>query len=151
MDNMLFFDHSLLLWLIPCILILWGISLREKMGYKMPNILMRKYRVLPGLLIFIWILRICIVTILCIILAGPQRTVFEQVDQIQKSHLIILDISLSMLADDIAPNRVTAAKDTIHTFLKNNKWDYFWLIIFKSGISLFILIKSSSIYFEKFL
>ena len=43
---------------------------------------------------------------------------------------LVLDISRSMLAEDITPNRLTVAKDTIVWFLEKNKSDRIGLVIF---------------------
>jgi Ca-activated chloride channel family protein len=65
------------------------------------------------------------------ILAWPIITTLEKVKEIPTSHiLIILDISRSMLATDIEPDRITAAKYTIHTFLTKRNHEKVWLILF---------------------
>jgi Ca-activated chloride channel homolog len=47
-----------------------------------------------------------------------------------KNIVIVLDISRSMLAEDIIPNRIESAKNTIHTFLTQRKNDMISLIVF---------------------
>lgn len=48
----------------------------------------------------------------------------------EKNIVLILDISKSMLADDIAPNRLDRAKEVIREFLGKWEWVRFWLIVF---------------------
>jgi len=47
-----------------------------------------------------------------------------------KNIVIVLDISRSMLAEDIIPNRIESAKNTIHTFLTERKNDVIAFIAF---------------------
>lgn len=59
-----------------------------------------------------------IVLSLVAIIAGAGKSETREVIEKQKQNiLIVLDISRSMLAEDIAPSRIEAAKQTIMTFL----------------------------------
>lgn len=44
--------------------------------------------------------------------------------------MIVLDISLSMLAEDMSPNRMNVAKNVIKNFISARNWDQVGLIIF---------------------
>lgn len=112
------FDFPYILLLIPLILIVWWVFLRETNGYRLPNALMKRYLTFPWIVVVLWVTRVLIVTISIGILAGPHVTRLVREPSDESSHtIIILDISRSMLATDIIPDRITAAKDTIHTFL----------------------------------
>lgn len=75
--------------------------------------------------------------ILMLLLAALSRPVFTQKptqQQIEAKDIIIaLDVSYSMRADDIKPNRYDYAKETIDTFLKNNTNDNITLIAFTTN------------------
>ena len=75
--------------------------------------------------------------ILMLLLLALSRPVFKQEPtqkQVEAKNIIIaLDVSYSMRADDIAPNRYEYAKETIDTFLKNNTNDNITLIAFTTN------------------
>lgn len=56
--------------------------------------------------------------------------------------MIVLDISRSMLAEDMNPSRMTVAKNSIKTFIQNRKNDNIWLIIFAGKP--FLLVNNSN-------
>lgn len=60
---------------------------------------------------------------------GREET-WEYLKKERHNILIILDISRSMLAEDISPSRIEAAKSTINTFLRERTDDSFGMIIF---------------------
>jgi Ca-activated chloride channel family protein len=60
-------------------------------------------------------LAVAALTALALALAKPQRTVAVPVDR--ASIMIVTDHSRSMLATDVDPDRITAAKNAAHTFL----------------------------------
>ena len=60
---------------------------------------------------------------------GEHRT-WEYLQQEKHNILIVLDISRSMLAEDIMPSRIEAAKETINTFLTDRRDDVFGMIVF---------------------
>lgn len=128
---MIHIDSPLYLALIFPIFFVWFLFFREKIGHISPNSLIRKYTRIPRIMHFVWILRFMI---LCCLLSIPawmsytwlQKETSWKEDQI----MIVLDISRSMLATDILPDRITWAKDTIHTFLNNRKGEKIWLILF---------------------
>jgi Ca-activated chloride channel family protein len=75
--------------------------------------------------------------ILMLLLVALSRPVLEQEPtqkQIEAKDIIIaLDVSYSMRADDISPNRYEYAKATIDTFLQNNPGDNITLIAFTTN------------------
>lgn len=117
--------------LIPVILIVWYGFFREKIGYIAPNPLIKKYLKTPREIYILWILRGVLISCIIAILAGPSTTKLEKIIEKQSSHiLILLDISRSMLAEDMSPNRLTAAKKTIETFIRERTGDKIGLIVF---------------------
>lgn len=125
------FSSPLILLLVPIVLVFWYLFFREKIGYIAPNPLITKYLRTPKPIYFLWILRAMLLFFLIGILAQPYSSKLEKVTKQDTSHtLIILDISRSMLAEDIAPNRLQAAKKTIRSFLEWRKNDMIGLIVF---------------------
>ncbi len=128
---MITFSFPSILFVIPIIFIFWLILFRERGGYTRANILLKRYLRFPTSVIWLWIIRLMIVSSALWILAWPTFTTLEKIQEVPISHiLIILDISRSMLATDIEPDRITAAKDTIHTFLTKRSNEKVWLILF---------------------
>ncbi len=77
------------------------------------------------------ILLVLILINFIIILANPNTTNVSQ--KIQKNGIdivIALDISGSMEAEDLKPNRIEAAKNVINQFIWKLKTDRLWLIVF---------------------
>ena len=78
------------------------------------------------------IIRLTILFLLIIVMAGP----YYKNIVLEKEHkwvdiVLALDVSLSMLAEDMDPNRITVAKNTINDFIwKLRKWDRLSLIVF---------------------
>ncbi len=65
------------------------------------------------------------------ILANPNKANVEE--KIKKNWIDIvfaLDISWSMEAEDLKPNRIEAAKSMLNNFISNLKTDRVWLVIF---------------------
>lgn len=66
-----------------------------------------------------------------LILANPNKTnVSEQVEKNGIDIVVALDISGSMEADDLKPNRIEAAKSVISKFIWKLKTDRLWLVVF---------------------
>jgi len=66
-----------------------------------------------------------------IILANPN--IINSSQKVKKNGIdivISLDISGSMEAEDLKPNRIEAAKGVINNFIKNLKTDRLWLVVF---------------------
>lgn len=123
--------YLLLIALSLLITILWWIFFRERIGYIVPNLLFVKHRSIPLRIIILWILRFSIITSLIgIILAVGEYRTGEYLKSERHNILIVLDISRSMLAEDIAPSRIESAKETINTFLQDRRNDVFGMIVF---------------------
>jgi len=66
-----------------------------------------------------------------IILANPN--IINSSEKVKKNGIdivISLDISGSMKAEDLKPNRIEAAKSVINNFIENLKTDRLWLVVF---------------------
>ncbi len=77
------------------------------------------------------ILRVLAIALLIIALARPQN--FSSGENIYTEGIdiaMVLDISGSMLAEDLKPNRIEAAKDVIDNFIKGRTSDRIGLVIF---------------------
>jgi Ca-activated chloride channel homolog len=83
-----------------------------------------KYVFKSGLILFI-------ITILILALANPQiGTRYEEVKQAGIDVFILLDVSLSMKAEDIKPNRLDVAKQSVSTLIQKLRGDRIGLIVF---------------------
>lgn len=74
---------------------------------------------------------ICILWFYIILLADPNDVNSKK--NITKNGIDIVlafDVSVSMEATDLSPNRMEAAKEVINKFIKNQKTDRLWLVIF---------------------
>ncbi|MFA8449979.1 MAG: VWA domain-containing protein [Bacteroidales bacterium] len=86
-----------------------------------------KQRLIHSLFVF----RIIAITLLIIAIARPQSTSKHKTIEIQGIDIIVdLDISSSMLAQDLKPNRLEAAKRIAQTFLDGRTNDRVGLVIF---------------------
>lgn len=113
------------------VLLIWWIFCREKVGYSFPNSLMKKYSRIPFSLMFIWILRCSMIFLTFLLLAVPSISTTHKVPLSSgKSVTLVLDISKSMLADDIAPSRLERAKNLLISFLSHESTNQYGLVIF---------------------
>lgn len=125
-----------LLWLIPALVLLyWYLhkmkkkSLEKFADKKLHNVLMpMKSRFKSPFKFGIYLLALIM---LIIALADPQiGTKIEDVKQIGIEVYILLDVSKSMLAEDIKPSRIEKAKYEIARLIQRLKGDRIGLIIF---------------------
>lgn len=113
------------------IFLIWMILFRERIGYIAANPLISKYQRIPLRIVGLWILRLSLIMTLVWLTTGVGKTVIQTVREKEKHNiLIILDISRSMLAEDITPSRIEAAKSTIQTFIAERTDDIFSLVVF---------------------
>lgn len=79
----------------------------------------------------LFILRIFAIALFIIVLARPQSSTSSQDVSIEGIDIIMaLDVSGSMLAQDLKPDRLEAAKDVAQDFMKNRPNDRVGLVIF---------------------
>ncbi|MCD4814469.1 VWA domain-containing protein [bacterium] len=123
-----------LLFLIPGIFLLVRYFNRKKRGIKFPAFSIvhqltkdphQYYRHIPI------ILRILVVLLMIVVLARPQsetRSVNREIKSLDI--MLVLDLSESMRAYDIRPNRLSVAKKVLEQFISKRPDDRFGLIVF---------------------
>jgi Ca-activated chloride channel family protein len=129
-------DFLYLLLLLPVLVILWVFNnIRRKRAFKRlgEQGLVRKLvpelsGIRPGLKFFLGLLAI---TAVIIIMARPQfGSRLEEVKKQGVEVIIALDVSNSMLARDIQPDRLTRAKQALTRLIDNLENDKIGLIVF---------------------
>lgn len=98
-----------------------------------------KYRIL-----FKYIILLTIIAILITAMARPQTGSKIKVETRSREIIIALDVSNSMLAEDIKPNRLTRAKQMLAKIFENNQSDRIGLVVFAGDAFVQIPITSSS-------
>jgi len=129
-------DFLYLLLMLPVMVILWILNeTRKKRSLKRlgPSGLVKKLMpefsvVRPSLKFF---LQMVVITLVIIILARPQfGSKLEEIKKQGVEVIIALDVSNSMLAEDIQPNRLTRAKQALTRLIDNLDNDKIGLIVF---------------------
>lgn len=78
-----------------------------------------------------YILRLIIIALISIILARPQTTSGEQKVTTEGIDIVLaMDVSTSMLAEDLQPNRIKAAKEAAAEFIDHRPNDRIGLVVF---------------------
>ena len=81
----------------------------------------------------IFVLRILVIALLVVILARPQSTEnWENVNTEGIDIVMAIDVSTSMLARDLEPDRLEAAKDVAAKFVTGRPYDRIGLVIFSA-------------------
>ncbi len=123
-------SYPFVLLLIPIILGLWYYFFREKYGFIYPNNIIANNLTNSNLL-YTWIIRLFIIWMILLIIANIQYVHKETKKEIIPHDIIIVfDVSLSMLAEDMMPNRIETAKSVVTDFVSKRKHDRIGLIIF---------------------
>ncbi len=124
----------LLLLLIPYIV--WYIMKRKKTEATLQISDARVYAHTPKsyknyLLHAPFVLRICALVLIIIVLARPQTTNSWQNSEIEGIDIMLaMDVSTSMLAEDLKPNRLEAAKDVAAEFINGRPNDNIGITLF---------------------
>lgn len=133
------FENIQFLWLLAAIPVFWIVffvhqqwrrkTLKKWLDFSLLNdIIPDKSSVKPTLKFFLYIL---IYSNLVIALANPQiGSKLEEVKRKGVDVMIALDLSNSMLAEDIKPNRLEASKRAISKFIEKLKNDRIGLVVF---------------------
>lgn len=80
---------------------------------------------------FVSILRTLLLALIVLALAQPQSVEYNRRNHTEGVDiLLLLDVSQSMSAEDLAPNRLTVAKQTLEKFVKKRSSDRVGLVIF---------------------
>ena len=68
---------------------------------------------------------------LCMVLIGPKWQTIEEYQEMEGMEIVfVLDVSLSMLAEDVNPNRLQRAKIEMESLIKGLENDYLGLVVF---------------------
>ena len=68
---------------------------------------------------------------LCMVLIGPKWQTIEGYQEMEGMEIVfVLDVSLSMLAEDVKPNRLQRAKIEMESLIKGLENDYLGLVVF---------------------
>jgi Ca-activated chloride channel family protein len=130
-------EYFLYLWLVPAVLVLFIFS--QKLWQKRARRLVGNEELLTKLIEGRrkgeWLLRAVLVTlaVLCSVLALARPQWGDEKRQVQRKGVDIIfmvDTSLSMLAEDIKPNRLGKAKFEIETFIRNLRGDRVGMVTF---------------------
>ena len=82
-----------------------------------------------------FVLRMFAIAVLIIILARPQSTNSWQNSSTEGIDIVLaMDISTSMLAQDLKPNRLEASKDVASAFINGRPNDNIGLVVFEDNI-----------------
>ena len=135
-DN-IFFHSPEFFWLllIPLIHIFWKSLIRKNettsISFSNASFLPKRKSIKRRLSFLPYLLQIMSIILITVALARPQtKNSWEEHETEGIDIIIAMDISGSMLATDIKPNRLTAAKNIAIDFIKERKNDRVGLVIF---------------------
>lgn len=78
-----------------------------------------------------WILRMSALSLIILALMRPQKGIISDItNKYGIDIMVCFDVSSSMLAEDLLPNRISVAKDLLARFIKNRPNDRMGLIVF---------------------
>ncbi|MFA8343235.1 MAG: VWA domain-containing protein [Rhodothermaceae bacterium] len=129
-------EYLLLLYILPIIAVLFWLALRKRKkvldsfaDQKMHSVLMPMKSTAKN--IYKFVLVFISITLIIFSLANPQvGSKIEEVKQVGIDVFILLDVSLSMTAEDIKPNRLEKAKHDIAKLIHKLRGDRIGLIVF---------------------
>ncbi len=133
MNNLVFLDKYYFLLLIPLFLILGYLFFRNKnkINFAFFEDLKEIYKRNSYYYYSFFILLFFISLFYVIILANPNK---QNSSEIVKRNwvdiVMVFDISYSMEAEDLKPNRIQVARDVISNFLWSLKADRVWVVVF---------------------
>jgi len=128
---MISLEHPLIFALAPIVFLLWYVLLPERFGVEAPNRELLDYTRTPMSMNMLWMIRALAVLSLVALPVGVVWTHTSVESVIKKREtLVIVDISRSMLSEDITPSRMSVAKNTLKSFLLSRQEDLVSIIIF---------------------
>lgn len=133
MNNLIFLNKLYFLLLIPLFLIIGFLYFRKKTRLNFAffddlKVIYQKNSIYYYLF-FILLLTISIFYVL--ILANPNvQSTTEKIKENWIDIILAFDVSYSMEATDLEPNRITVAREVISSFLWNLKTDRVWVVVF---------------------
>ncbi len=141
-------EYFWLLLIIPLIILLYFLSqhYKNKKLKKLGDIDLilklspnySKYRI-----IFKFIVLLFVIFLFVLALARPQTGSKVKAETTSREIIIALDVSNSMLAEDIKPNRLERAKQIVSKLFENNQTDRIGLVVFAGDAFVQIPITSS--------
>lgn len=130
-------EYFIFLWLVPAVLVFYVLSqkLWQKRAHRLVQDEALLSKLIEGRRQNEWILRaiLMMLVVLCFIfaLARPQWGDEKRTAQRKGVDIIFMvDTSLSMLAEDIKPNRLEKSKFEIETFIRNLRGDRVGMVTF---------------------
>ncbi|MGB1317880.1 MAG: vWA domain-containing protein, partial [Flavobacteriales bacterium] len=132
------FKHPQLLWLgliiLPMIVYYILLQRRNRAEFRYSNVATSEgaeASIKSKLIHLPFVLRMLVVALLVVVLARPQSTSSWQDVTAEGIDIVMaLDISGSMLAEDLKPNRLEASKKVAQTFIGNRPNDRLGLVVF---------------------
>ncbi len=133
MNNLIFLNKPYFLLLIPLFLIIGFLFYKKKNKIKFTFFedLKQVYKQNSFYYYWFFVLLILISIFYTIIIANPNtKTTKELIKKNGIDIVLVMDISYSMEAKDLEPNRIKVAIDVISSFLMNLKTDRVWVVVF---------------------
>ena len=122
------------LFAVLLLLVLWKLkgSSKESVFFNFSTMVKRSNGLKPKLRPLIWVLRIAALASLIMALARPQTAGVNTKTKTSSGIDIVLsiDVSSSMLAKDLQPNRLEALKEVASDFVKDRKSDRIGLVVY---------------------
>lgn len=148
---MISFDFPLFFLLVPIIFGIWYFFDVKKYWQPKPNPIIAKFSIIPKWRKIYLLLRFFAIIILCMILGNGTFSIniTKKIPE-KNTIMIVFDISRSMLAEDISPNRMAVAKNTIKSFITERKNDKLSLIIFSGKAFLVVAPSTDRAWIEAF-
>lgn len=133
MNNLIFLNKFYFLFLIPLLLIIGFLYFRKKnrLNFAFFEDIKAIYHRNSFYYYTFFILLVLISIFYTFILANPNKV--WEIEKIKKNGIDIIlafDVSYSMEATDLNPNRITVAREVIASFLWNLKTDRVWVVVF---------------------
>ncbi len=130
-------EYFLGLWLVPAVMVFYYIAhkLRQKRLHSIVQDEALLAKLIEGYRKNEWKVRslLMTLTVLCLILALARPQWGDEKRSVQRKGsdiLFLVDTSLSMLAEDIKPNRLGKAKFEVETFIRNLRGDRIGMVTF---------------------
>lgn len=135
MIEIVFQNIYLSIFILPVIILyIYIFFIQKKVGTYIPTFkIFKKYHTKNNLSLDIISLftKLIVFILLIITIMRPQQVIYETKEEKEAIDIfIVLDISLSMMAEDLLPNRMEAAKETIKNFLTKIDGNRIGMIIF---------------------
>ncbi len=133
MNNLIFLDKTYFLLLIPLFFVIGFLFVRKKNKIKFAFFedLKQVYKQNSFYYYSFFLLLLLISILYVTILANPNvKSTTEKIKKNGIDIVLVFDISYSMEATDLDPNRISVARDVISYFLWNLKTDRVWLVVF---------------------